>query len=121
MPGELFGSPSAAQLIEAVREFLESLADDIPADRAFHLRVAVNALRVAERELAMNGEAEAEHRRRMAALGASGDSDLARAIRAGQFTPARCDEILASVLADVEARLQANSPHYIGRYDAGED
>jgi len=27
MRGELFGSPTAAQLIEAVREFLESLGD----------------------------------------------------------------------------------------------
>jgi hypothetical protein len=120
MPGELFGSPTAAQLIEAVREFLESLGDDIPPDRAFHLRVAINALRVAERELAMDGGAEAGHRQRMAALGASDDRDLARAIRAGQVPPDRRDEILAGVLADVEARLQANSPHYIERYDADE-
>ncbi len=120
MRGELFGSPTAGQLIEAVREFLESLGDDIPQDRAFHLRVAINALRVAERELAMSCEAEAGHRQRMAVLGASDDRDLARTIRAGQFPPGRRDEILASVLADVEARLQANSPHYIGRYDAGE-
>ena len=120
MASELFGSPTAAQLIEAAREFLESLGDDIPPDRAFHLRVAINALRVAERELATGGEAEASHRQRMASLGVSGDRDLARAIRAGQVPPDRRDEILASVLADVEARLQANSPHYIGRYDAGE-
>jgi hypothetical protein len=120
MASELFGRPTAAELIEAVREFLESLGADIPPDRAFHLRVAINALRVAERELAAGGEAEDSHRQRMAALGVSGDRDLARAIRAGQFPPDRRDEILASVLADVEARLAASSPHYIGRYDAGE-
>ena len=120
MRSEFFGSPTAAQLTEAVREFLESLADDISQDRSFHLRVAINALRVAERELAISCEAEAGHRQRMAALGASDDTDLARTIRAGQFPPDRRDEILASVLADVEARLQANSPDYIGRYDAGE-
>jgi hypothetical protein len=120
MASELFGRPTAAELIEAVREFLESLGDDTPPERAFHLRVAINALRVAERELATGGEAEIGHRQRMTALGASDDRDLARAIRAGQFPPERRDEILASVLADVEARLQANSPHYIGRYDAGE-
>ena len=49
MPGEFFGSPTAAQLTEAVREFLVSLADDLPPERAFHLRVAVNALRIVER------------------------------------------------------------------------
>lgn len=120
MRSEFFGSPTAAQLIEAVREFLESLGDDIPQERAFHLRVAINALRVVERELAMSADAEAEHRHRMAALGAVDDGDLARAIRAGQFPAARRDEMLASVLADVEARLLANSPQYIARYEAGE-
>jgi predicted transcriptional regulator len=120
MRSEFFGSPTAAQLTEAVREFLESLADDISQDRSFHLRVAINALRVVERELAISEEAEAGHRHRMAALGVDDDKDLARAIRAGQFPAARQDEILASVLADVEARLQANSPHYIERYEAGE-
>ena len=120
MRSEFFGSPTAEQLIEAVREFLESLGDDIPRDRSFHLRVAINALRVVERELAISDEAEAGHRQRIAALGAPDDRDLARAIRAGQFPPARRDEILASVLADVEARLQANSAHYIARYEADE-
>lgn len=120
MRSEFFGCPTAAQLIEAVREFLESLGDDIPQERAFHLRVAVNALRVVERELEMSPDAQAAHRHRMAALGAADDRDLARSIRAGQFPAACRDEILASVLADVEARLQANSPHYIARYEAGE-
>lgn len=120
MRSEFFGSPTAEQLIEAVREFLESLADDVPPDRSFHLRVAVNALRVVERELAISDEAESGHRQRMAALGAPGDRELARAIRAGQVPPARQDEILASVLADVEARLQASSPRYIARYEADE-
>lgn len=120
MASELFGRPTAAELIEAVREFLESLGADIPPDRAFHLRVAINALRVAGRELETGGGAEDGHRQRMTALGVSGDRDLARAIRAGQFPPDRRDEILASVLADVEARLAANSPRYIARYDAGE-
>jgi hypothetical protein len=120
MQSEVFGSPTAAELTEAVREFLASLAGDIPPERAFHLRVAVNALRVVERELAAAGEAEAGHRRRLAALGASDDRELARSIRAGLVPPERRGEILASVLADVEARLQASSPDYVARYEAGE-
>jgi hypothetical protein len=120
MRSEFFGSPAAGQLTEAVREFLESLAGDIPPERAFHLRVAVNALRVVERELASAAEAEAGHQQRMASLGVLGERDLARSIRAGQFPQARQAEILAGVLADVEARLQANSPDYVARYEAGE-
>jgi hypothetical protein len=120
MCGEFFGSPTAPQLTEAVREFLESLVGDVPAERAFHLRVAANALRVVERQLVTASEAEAGHQRRMAALGVTGDQELARSIRAGQFPLARRAELLAGVLADVEARLQANSPDYVARYEAGE-
>jgi hypothetical protein len=118
MPSEFFGSPTAAQLTEAVREFLVSLTGDIPPERAFHLRVAVNALRIVEQELTVASEAEAGHQRRMESLGVTGDRDLARSIRAGQFPPARREELLADLLADVEARLQASSPDYIGRYEA---
>jgi hypothetical protein len=118
MPSDFFGSPTAAQLTEAVREFLMSLTGDIPPERAFHLRVAVNALRIVEQELTVAAEAEAGHQRRMASLGVTGDRDLARSIRAGQLPPARQEEVLADVLADVEARLQANNPDYILRYEA---
>jgi Domain of unknown function (DUF6285) len=118
MRGEFFGSPTAAQLTEAVREFLVSLSGDVPPERAFHLRVAVNALRIVEQELTVASEAEAGHQRRMASLGVTGDRDLARSIRAGRFPPARRDELLADVLADVEARLEANNPDYIARYEA---
>ena len=118
MPSEFFGSPTAAQLTEAVREFLVSLTGDIPPERAFHLRVAVNALRIVEQELTVAAGAEAGHHDRMASLGVTGDRDLARSIRAGQFPQARREELLADVLADVEARLQANNPEYIARYEA---
>lgn len=118
MGSEFFGSPTAAQLTEAVREFLESLGDDIAPERAFHLRVAVNALRVVERELLAAADAEAGHQRRMTSLGVPDERDLARSIRAGQFPQARREEILTGVLADVEARLQANSPDYVARYEA---
>lgn len=117
MRSEFFGSPTAAQLTEAVREFLVSLTGDVPPERAFHLRVAVNALRIVERELTVASAAEAGHQRRLAALEATDDRDLARSIRAGLFPPGRREEILADVLADVEARLQANSPDYIARYE----
>jgi hypothetical protein len=120
MRSEFFGSPTAAQLTEAAREFLESLRADIPPERAFHLRVAVNALRVVERELAAADEAEAGHQQRMAALGVTGERELARSIRAGLVPQAGREEILAAVLADVETRLQVNSPDYVARYEAGQ-
>ena len=118
MGGEFFGSPTAAQLTEAVREFLVSLTGDLPPERAFHLRVAVNALQIVERELTVASPDEAGHQRRLTSLGVTDDRDLARSIRAGRFPPARREELLADLLADVEARLQVNNPDYIARYEA---
>jgi hypothetical protein len=120
MPAEFYGSPTAGQLVEAVREFLESLGGDVAPERAYHLRVAVNALRVVERELAAGAEAEPGHQRRLSALGVSGDLDLARAIRSGQLPASRRDELLASVLADVEERLRVASPGYMANYEPGQ-
>jgi hypothetical protein len=86
--------PSALLLLEAVRDFLQrDLQPDVDRNcpaRSFHLRVAVNALMILERELAQGPAADAaEHEGLRRLLGRDGSLDelnaeLARALRAGE-------------------------------------
>lgn len=84
--------PTAAELIEAVREFLEPLAPELSGRAAFLARVAGNVLSMVERELALAPEASvAEHARLTALLGQDGtlealNRELCRRIRDGRLT-----------------------------------
>ena len=86
--------PTAAQLVEAVREFLEADVMTATDGRVqFHTRVAVNALRMVERELDL-GAAQAEaHAADLARLGVADEADLAVAIREGRLDD-RGDEVV---------------------------
>lgn len=107
--------PTAAQLVEAVREFLEH--DVLAATEGrvqFHTRVAVNVLRTVERELtAGDGPAEA-HAERLAALGVPDEAALAAAIRSGELDD-RYDEVKAAVWATVRDKLAVANPRYLER------
>ncbi len=77
-------APSAAQLVEAVREFLEHDVRDATEGRVrFHARVAANVLAMIERELADGGRQHTEHRDRLRSVGVADDAELAAAIRSG--------------------------------------
>jgi hypothetical protein len=109
---DLHGRPTAAELIEAVREFLErdvmSLAD---GRVAFHGRVAANVLAMVERELADGGASEIAHAQRLAALGFADDETLSAAIRSGSLDD-RWDEVVAAVAADVADKVAIANPRY---------
>ena len=108
----LHGSPSSAELLEAVREWLER---DVMASTEgrlrFHARVAANVLATVERELALGESQRVEHERRLASLGVEDDAAFARAIRAGDLDD-RLDEVRAILRADVDARLAVANPRY---------
>ena len=110
-------APSAAQLVEAVREFIEHDLGAIDgagdARLRFHARVAVNVLRMVERELALGPRQTAEHAERLVRLGAVDDADLARGIRDGRYD-GRIDEVLAELRAAVHAKLEVANPQYAG-------
>ena len=63
--------PTAAQLIESVREWLEKDVLTSTTGRVqFHSRVAINVLAMVERELAVGGQQALDHAARLAGLGA---------------------------------------------------
>jgi hypothetical protein len=112
--------PSAAQLIAAVRDFLERTAlPELRGHSAFHARVAANALAIVERELALGAEQDAAERERLRALlGHDGaleaqNRELCREIRAGRITldaPGLREHLRATTLA----KLAVDQPGYSG-------
>jgi Domain of unknown function (DUF6285) len=110
--------PTAAELIAAVREFLEQ--DVIAATEGrvqFHTRVAVNALGMLDRELTDGAAFEQHERGRVVALlGHDGDlhdleRELAAAIRAGTLD---ADAVREHVRATVREKLLVANPRYLG-------
>ncbi len=113
-------SPVAAQLVTAVREFLEQTAlPRLEGHAAFHARVAVNALAIVERELALGPAQDAAERERLRAL-LGGDGSLAelnrelcRRLRGGELslgTPGLAEHLRETTLA----RLAVDQPRYSG-------
>ena len=104
--------PSAAELVRAVREFLERDVMDATDGRVrFHTRVAVNALGMVERELAMGPAQRDAHAAAMARLGVADEAELAATIRAGTLDDRRA-EVLEVVRATVRAKLAVAHPGY---------
>jgi Domain of unknown function (DUF6285) len=112
--------PTAVELLEAIREFLEH--DVMPAVEGrvqFHSRVAVNALGMLERELRLGPDLDAAERARLAGL-LDHDADLAALttelagrIRDGSLDDRR-DDVVAAVRESVRAKLLVSNPRYLG-------
>jgi hypothetical protein len=104
--------PTAAELVEALREFVERDVMAATEGRVhFHARVSVNVLRQLERELAL-GPAQADtHLARLAALGVADDGELAAAIRSGAMDDR--DDVIAAVHEAVLDKLAVANPGYL--------
>jgi hypothetical protein len=111
--------PTAAELVEAVREFLERDVMTATEGRVqYHTRVAVNALAMIERELTIGaGFAEAERARAVALLGDDADlGDLERALAAGIRDGSlddRSEAVRAHVRETVREKLLVANPGYL--------
>jgi len=106
--------PTAQQLVESVREWLER--DVFPATEGrlqFHARVAINVLAMVERELEVGPAQATAHAARLAALGYASDAELAAAIREDRTDPARDAELRDAVWASVRAKLAVANPKYL--------
>jgi hypothetical protein len=105
--------PSTAELIESVREWLQR--DVLAATEGrlqYHTRVAINALSIVERELALGPSHEAAHRDRLQTLGVADDTELAAAIRSGALDD-RMDEVRELVWQSVRDKLSVANPKYL--------
>ncbi|MFZ9628632.1 MAG: DUF6285 domain-containing protein [Ilumatobacteraceae bacterium] len=104
--------PTAAELVESVREWLER--DLLPATSGrlqFHARVAMNALAMVERELALGSEMAERHAARLGRLGVADDAELAARIRSGDLDD-RLDEVRSLVWESVRDKLAVANPNY---------
>ena len=101
----LHGRPTAAELVAAVAEFLETdVRDSTGASVGFHARVAGNVLRIVERELLDDGAAPD-------LLGFPDERELAAAIRRGKLD-GRGSELLPVLRSLVHYRLAVSHPGY---------
>jgi len=104
--------PTAAQLIESVREWLEKDVLTSTTGRVqFHSRVAINVLAMVERELAVGEQQALDHAARLAVLGMKDDAELATAIRNGDLDD-RFSEVVELVRASVLDKLAVANPSY---------
>lgn len=115
--------PDAAELVDAVREFLaEEVQPALEGRLAFHTRVAVNALGMVARDLRDAPAFEAALRDRAARLlGRDGtprelETALAAAIRDGSLDD-RAEAVAAHVRETVRAKLLVANPAYLGAAD----
>lgn len=105
-----YGRPTAAELVAAVAEFLDTeVRDGVGGAVGFHARVAANALRMVERELlagtpAAVGEA-------LVGVGFDTEEALAAAIRAGDLDT-RPEDVTACLRTLVGYRLAVAHPGY---------
>lgn len=109
-------APTAAQLAEAVREWLESqVMPNVSGAMQFHARVAANILGMIEREFTVGPEQERRHADGLAALGCVDDADLARRIRAGDFDNDGVirGDVEAFVFESVVDKLRVANPKYL--------
>jgi hypothetical protein len=105
--------PTAEQLVESVREWLErEVLTGTTGRMQFNARVAVNVLAMVERELRIGHEQARTHAERLAQLGCADDRELAERIRTGDFDD-RASEVRDLVWASVRDKLAVANPKYL--------
>jgi hypothetical protein len=105
------GRPTAAELVAAVAEFLETdVRQSTTGQVNFHSRVAVNALRIVERELLADGQADGVTAA-LAYVGCRDEAQLAAAIRVGELDGLD-GQVQSALRALVGRRLSVAHPGY---------
>jgi len=107
-----FGRPTAAELVEAVREYLDVLMERSDDGDRFEARVARNALGIAERELRFGPSLAASHAERLAGLGFTDDAALATALRSGALDD-EWESVAPALAASARDQLLVANPAYL--------
>jgi aminoglycoside phosphotransferase (APT) family kinase protein len=108
-----FGRPTAPELVDAVREYLETgVMEQSEGGARFNARIARNVLLTVERELRLGPGMARAHADRLAALGFDDDRSLAAAIRSGSLDEAwpEVGPVLATAARD---QLLVANPAYL--------
>jgi hypothetical protein len=116
----MMDQPSMLELVEAVRNFIETRAmPELKGHTAFHARVAANALGIVARELELGGQSSVVEQARLTALlGHDGtveelNRELCRRIRTGDFslaTPGLAEHLERTTLD----KVAIDQPQYSG-------
>jgi hypothetical protein len=108
----LYGRPTAAELVAAVADFLDTdVRSGTAGQVSFHARVAANVLRIVERELL--DQTAGEVTAALEELGFADETELAAAIRAGKLD-GRAGDVLPCLRTLVRHRLTIAHPGYDG-------
>jgi aminoglycoside phosphotransferase (APT) family kinase protein len=106
-------APDMVELLGSVRQFLSDEVMASAGERtSFHARVAVNVLRMVERQLLLGPGQVVLHQQALERLGCADDTDLSRAIRAGTLDR-RWDEVVDVVRAAVRDQLLVANPRHL--------
>lgn len=111
-------NPSALQIIEAVRSFLEQdILTTAKGRQAFDTKVAINALMTVERELSDGPELDSNERKRLVKiLGHEGDlsalnEQLSQAISDGSIDMGS-NELIDHLYKTAMGKMQVDNPRY---------
>ncbi len=105
--------PTLAELLEAVREWVDGdVRTGTEGRLSFHARVATNALKVLEREVALEPGLSRAHVERLAQLDCASDAELAARIRAGALDD-RLDEVRTLVAGSVHDKVLVANPAWL--------
>lgn len=114
-------APSAKELIEAVKSFIDTTAmTQLTGHAAFHARVASNALATVLREIEQRPDAEAAERERLQSLLGSDETDvdalnraLCEEIRTGRLDLSS-PGLLTHLKSTTISQLSVDQPGYSG-------
>jgi aminoglycoside phosphotransferase (APT) family kinase protein len=108
-----FGRPTAAELVDAVREYIETgVMEGSDGGARFTGRIARNVLATVERELQLGPALAAAHAGRLGALGFADDGQLAAAVRAGTYD-GRWIEVAGVLASAARDQLLVANPAYL--------
>lgn len=105
--------PSADELLESVREWLErDVASSTDARIAFHARVAANIIDIVRRENENAAEINARHGELLAHLGVTSEQELSEKIRKGFYDENLLD-MLHTLRPSIEDKVAVAHPKYL--------
>ncbi|MEY3266844.1 MAG: hypothetical protein RJA15_1290 [Actinomycetota bacterium] len=105
--------PTAVELLEALREWLErDLLPSVEGRLQFHTRVAINMVEIVAREIELGASQESSHADVLQALGASDDAELATAIKNGGYD-SDLISLLNALRPVIEDKVRVANPKYL--------